>query len=849
MKMKRLIVFAIAGTLSLSNAAWADTDRAAAGTTETTVEATAKTGEQKQRKAQTEVKTNVAAETKADMKTAEKLATPSNAEREIPTTQNTASPGAASGDDTKQDVEITGIKLEVPDTAINPGKTYKLKFTVEPADIADDVIKTAKWTSTVPEVASVDENGLVTGHATGYTSIRVNLGGKTDTCKIQVKNPLVTKATVLADGNEKVLNLAETGFFRADDGVKAVKVKSLPDEAKKYFDGTPSADGMSVRFKLKPSAQEFQVDIPLSVSGDKYNEYNNDCVLTITAQPTVYVASRTEAQIREFLSKHPFNENGSDSWDTAPNPSKEIAGKLSAASVTNALNALNFVRYVAGIPSDVTNNQEYEQMAQTGTTLLQRINGGLDHTPKKPEGVSAEFYDLGYKGTSSSNLGQGYRNLVHAVLGGWMEDGDKGNIDRVGHRRWCLNPEMKQTGFGHSGAYTAMYSFDDGYKEQIPAYNYVSWPGQTMPVSYFRGPWSISLNPQIFDGKKSKENVSVTMNCNGKSYTLNKDNKDVAGKYLNLDTVGYGYGPAVIFQPGVWFKAGDTVSVKVAGLKDRYGNEIPIEYSVKFFSIEVKNLESIKLNTASASVTLDDTYQLKVTMVPANATNASLSDVKWSSSNTKVATVSSKGIVSANAVGSAKITAELNGKTATCTIYVRKYSSSSSGGSSGGGSYTVGGSSRSGGGSTTGGPSGSLPSYVVKGNWTQANNGTWRFTDSSGQQYKNKWAAVSNPYAKTSAGQSSFDWFFFDGEGNMLTGWHQDTDGNRYYLNPDSDGTRGRMMTGWVWIPDAQGVRRCYYLNPVSDGTRGKMLSNTVVEGYTVNAEGQWVVNGVVQTK
>ena len=56
-------------------------------------------------------------------------------------------------------------------------------------------------------------------------------------------------------------------------------------------------------------------------------------------------------------------------------------------------------------------------------------------------------------------------------------------------------------------------------------------------------------------------------------------------------------------------------------------------------------------------------------------------------------------------------------------------------------------------------------------------------------------------------------------------------------------------MTGWVWIPDAAGVNKCYYLNPASDGTRGKMMSNTVVEGYTINQEGQWTVNGVPQSR
>lgn len=83
----------------------------------------------------------------------------------------------------------------------------------------------------------------------------------------------------------------------------------------------------------------------------------------------------------------------------------------------------------------------------------------------------------------------------------------------------------------------------------------------------------------------------------------------------------------------------------------------------------------------------------------------------------------------------------------------------------------------------------------------------------------------------------------------MVTGWFTDVAGNRYFLNPLSDGTLGRMMTGWVWIMDEFGVQRCYYFNPNSDGYRGKLLTNTIVEGYTVDADGCWTVNGVVQTK
>ena len=123
------------------------------------------------------------------------------------------------------------------------------------------------------------------------------------------------------------------------------------------------------------------------------------------------------------------------------------------------------------------------------------------------------------------------------------------------------------------------------------------------------------------------------------------------------------------------------------------------------------------------------------------------------------------------------------------------------------------------------------------------------FKDNTGKDYKNQWAAVVNPYASTAAGQSAFDWFRFDEASQMMTGWVTDPDGNIYYCNPISDNTRGKMVTGWVWIPDANGVKRCYYFNPVSDGYRGRLVKNTVIEGSTVNADGVWTVNGVVQTK
>ena len=175
----------------------------------------------------------------------------------------------------------------------------------------------------------------------------------------------------------------------------------------------------------------------------------------------------------------------------------------------------------------------------------------------------------------------------------------------------------------------------------------------------------------------------------------------------------------------------------------------------------------------------------------------------------------------------------------------------SAGGSGGGGGSSKG-SGGGGGGSSTGITSGgvtraagpSMPSYVVTGTWMQNAAGQWMFADKE-RTYAKEWAAVHNPYASTADGQSAYDWFRFDENGFLVTGWYQDTDGNRYYLNPFPDGTQGRMLTGWNWI-DGQ----CLYFEEEPNGTRGALRCNAVLpDGKQTNEEGAWILNGVVQRR
>ncbi|MBR6283532.1 MAG: Ig-like domain-containing protein [Muribaculaceae bacterium] len=80
---------------------------------------------------------------------------------------------------------------------------------------------------------------------------------------------------------------------------------------------------------------------------------------------------------------------------------------------------------------------------------------------------------------------------------------------------------------------------------------------------------------------------------------------------------------------------------------------------------------SVTVTPASVDMQAGDTIKLSTTVLPANATNKTLT---WKSSNTSVATVSSMGVVTARSVGSAIITATAtdgSGKAGTCQVTVR----------------------------------------------------------------------------------------------------------------------------------------------------------------------------------
>lgn len=337
-------------------------------------------------------------------------------------------------------------------------------------------------------------------------------------------------------------------------------------------------------------AQEEQ---PLIYTGDEKDSKQSNMIA-----PQVH----RKNEILKFYLEHPYDISKEVTYQKKPELSPCTAGKLSQETTTDGLNALNFMRYIAGLPADVTIKEEYDELAQTGSVLMAK-NDHLSHQPERPSDVPKEFFEKGSKGTAESNIGYGYTNISASIVNGYVNDGDAGNIDRVGHRRWILNPTMMYTGFGYcknentGNKFTALYAFDTSRKDY--AVDYVAWPAVNMPYEVMSGPWMVSLSKQkFFLDESNKNNVKVTLTDLKTKQTIefNNSTNQVAGKtpYFNIDLGGYGMGPALIFSPERTFSVGDQIQVKVSGLKDKGGNAAEIEYTVNFFSLQETNRESVK---------------------------------------------------------------------------------------------------------------------------------------------------------------------------------------------------------------------------------------------------------------
>ncbi|MDR0267950.1 S-layer homology domain-containing protein [Paenibacillus sp.] len=309
------------------------------------------------------------------------------------------------------------------------------------------------------------------------------------------------------------------------------------------------------------------------------------------------------------------NENPFITEPSGQAPYRE--GTVNANYLKKGLDAANFYRFISGLPADLELDSALNEQAQFGAILL-AANGRLSHYPSQPADMPANIYKRGKESTSSSNIFTSYRtqeNIFFKSVRYYMDDSDVSNIDRLGHRRWILNPALQKVGFGLAFKtekdglkvyYSPMQVFD---KSRLGlGYNYILYPNKGgFPLEAFRSQqaWSVLLNPSVFQQPSSSEvEVELTRQSDQKKWVFNQnmqneefplsysnvDPNNLAWHqqaYFNVETTSYGYNHAIIFRPDLLspLHNGDQFKVHITGLKKLDGTSAEISYQTSFFSI------------------------------------------------------------------------------------------------------------------------------------------------------------------------------------------------------------------------------------------------------------------------
>ena len=254
------------------------------------------------------------------------------------------------------------------------------------------------------------------------------------------------------------------------------------------------------------------------------------------------------------------------------------ANAPSAEVLARALAKVNTYRYLCDVPYDVVLDNDQINLCQYASELLVKI-GHLTHTPERPAGMDEMSYKLGRDGCGRSNLFMGGDAVASVDV--YMSDSDPSNIDRLGHRRWVLNPAMGKTGFGMAGKFSAMYSFD-GSRQDAPDYDFVCYPPRGYcPMNLFDAgrAWHATLNP-----KKYKVDDKAELNIYPVDSKLKRADHPLDLNYKHVNRDGFGVPNAVIARPKNFAaRPGTVYEVAVTGLQTTDGKPAEVSYFVTFY--------------------------------------------------------------------------------------------------------------------------------------------------------------------------------------------------------------------------------------------------------------------------
>ena len=627
---------------------------------------------------------------------------------------------------TVKSIPISSLRLDPESITLDIDEKKTISAIIIPSNASD---KTVHWSSESYEIASVDDNGTVTGHAKGTTRIIASAADGTiiASCAVKVIPSYVPVDWISLETITLEMSVGESYLM---------KYRIYPDDATNqeviWKSGTNSVATVSQSGLIKAVSEGTAYITATTVDGGK----SKQCKVTVNA-PAVSVSGVSLSVSSLNLSK---GQTERLTYTISPSSAsnKNVTWSSSDESVATVTSDGTVTAKAAGSATITCTTDDGSKKASCSVTVT-TTNPTLSFKP--------QMVINGMKGFEANSFV--YRPLyAKGMLDSkneyWAESGEYYSESTPTVLTYNVSPSSFSfdNSYEYSSAYsdvsTRTYSSEDfsislyfrsyvsgqlsviakitgkeAYDEHMTTValqvskNGVTYTSDYAAVSTIRRTPFISGLPSSISSvwtseiDRSSSNIEVAYNGTidlktktvvkmvdednaGSEKTMSAADMESAGLSLEYEVVkNYMVGSPVEDQGnyadldgsvliprsfGSVPTGGRTPIIRVKLMHN--GDVIGVAYHKVFISQPASvSVTGVSLDKSSLSLDVGNTATLTATVSPSNATNKA---VTWSSSNTSVATVSTSGVVTAKAAGSATITVKTDdgGKMATCKVTV-----------------------------------------------------------------------------------------------------------------------------------------------------------------------------------
>ena len=346
------------------------------------------------------------------------------------------------------------------------------------------------------------------------------------------------------------------------------------------------------------------------------------------------------------------------------------AGKLNNDKIQAAIGYLNSARIGAGL-RPLKEAPELTIAAQNKAVMVSYANEkGLPsgHHMDKYEGITDEMYNSGMKYMNENLFMCGFGGDIIDSINYALDDGF-GDVWDAGHRHNLLCPYFTHIGLGQANSQGCHKFYCDEIYE-VP--DMVSWPsngvtgietlrdsGMNWTIVFYKDyhvtdKTAISVE-RINDGKKwlfnLKKYPSSTMGGTSR-YRINKSNNLID-----------------FYDSNFTLNAGDVYSITISNLANTKNENVSYSYRSVIEHYYLVELKSLQLSDSFLEILEGESSRLVVSPVPEEA---DLPEIKWLTSDNKIATVDKYGNVTGIKAGNVVITARtVDGKmSAKCNVKI-----------------------------------------------------------------------------------------------------------------------------------------------------------------------------------